>query len=107
MLTQIPTPLSSIVDVDNLTVEFHGREGTVRPVNGVAFSLKAGEVLCILGESGSGKSVTLRALMRLLAPDRTRISGHVEVAGHDVLAASGRSMAALRGSTISMIFQEP
>ena len=59
-------PAEPLVRCEDLTVQFVGREGAVHAVNGVSFTLDAGEVLCILGESGSGKSVTLRAMMRLL-----------------------------------------
>ena len=76
-------------------------------MNGVSFTVQAGEVLCILGESGSGKSVTLRALMRLLPPRRTRIEGAIRVEGHDVLAMRPRALRDLRGGLVSMIFQEP
>jgi len=61
-----------LVEVHDLAVRFVSREATVHAVNGVSFAVRAGEVLCILGESGSGKSVTLRALMRLL-PRQARI----------------------------------
>ncbi len=77
------TPL---VEVTDLTVRFVTRELTVHAVDGVTFAVRPGEVLCILGESGSGKSVTLRALMRLLPPRRTRITGAIKVDGADVLA---------------------
>lgn len=96
-----------IVDVDDLVVEFRQREGVSRAVNGIGFRLDAGEVLCILGESGSGKSVTLRALMRLLPPARTRMSGRLQVGGTDIVTASERTLRGLRGSTIAMVFQEP
>ena len=67
-------------------MRFVSREATVHAVNGVSFTVRPGEVLCILGESGSGKSVTLRALMRLLPPRRTRIEGTIRIDGQDVLA---------------------
>ena len=70
-------------------------------------SLGEGEVLGLLGESGSGKSVTLRALMRLLPRKRTQISGTVKVLGRDVLAMNDEELSAFRGQTVSMIFQEP
>jgi peptide/nickel transport system ATP-binding protein len=95
-----------IVDVRNLEVTFVSRDSTVNAVNGVNFTLQPGEVLCILGESGSGKSVTLRALMRLL-PRQAQISGCVTVGGKDVLSLTERKLADLRGSEIAMIFQEP
>jgi peptide/nickel transport system ATP-binding protein len=98
---------AALAEVDDLNVRFVTREATVHAVNGVSFAVQAGEVLCILGESGSGKSVTLRALMRLLPPRRTRIEGAIRVEGHDVLAMRPRALRDLRGGLVSMIFQEP
>jgi peptide/nickel transport system ATP-binding protein len=95
-----------IVDVQDLTVDFHGAK-PVRAVAGVDLTLRPGEVLALLGESGSGKSVTLRALMRLLPEHRAVIGGKVLVDGHDVRAMSKRELSAYRGRTIAMIFQEP
>src|ERR1700750_443398 len=97
----------SLVGVDDLTVPVVGREATVHAVNGVSFSVRPGEVLCILGESGSGKSVTLRAMLRLLPPRRTRIQGAITIDGRDVLALDKRNLRDLRGGLVSMIFQEP
>jgi len=96
-----------LLEIDNLCVDFVTREATVHAVSGATFSLRAGEVLCLLGESGSGKSVTLRALMRLLPPRRARISGTVRLDGADVLALEGRKLQDFRGGAVSMIFQEP
>jgi peptide/nickel transport system ATP-binding protein len=101
------TAPSNLVEVENLTVRFVTREATVNAVNGVSFSVQPGEVLCILGESGSGKSVTLRALMRLLPPRRTKITGRIKVDGQDVLHLDGAGLRRLRGGLVSMIFQEP
>ncbi|MEJ0020424.1 MAG: ABC transporter ATP-binding protein [Acetobacteraceae bacterium] len=95
-----------LAEVRDLTVRFVGREETVHAVNGVSFTVGAGEVLCILGESGSGKSVTLRALMRLLPP-RAKIDGVLRVVGQDVVSMSSRALRDLRGGSVSMIFQEP
>jgi peptide/nickel transport system ATP-binding protein len=97
----------SIISVDNLQVGFLSREGTINAVNGVSFSVDASEVLCILGESGSGKSVTLRALMRLLPPTRSKISGHIMLDGRDVVGLDKDALSDLRGSEVAMIFQEP
>jgi peptide/nickel transport system ATP-binding protein len=102
-----PAPVQPLVEVENLTVKFVSREATVQAVNGISFELAPGEVLCIIGESGSGKSVTMRALMRLLPKRRTVLSGHMRVRDHDILRLSEREITAMRGSTISMIFQEP
>jgi peptide/nickel transport system ATP-binding protein len=96
----------AIVDVRGLTVDFPARPKPVRAVAGVDLALASGEVLALLGESGSGKSVTLRALMRLLPP-RAAVGGAIEVDGHDVKALSARALSAYRGRTVAMIFQEP
>ena len=82
-------------------------ERTVHALNGVDITLQQGEVLGLLGESGSGKSVTLRALLRMLPPKRTEISGAIRVAGEDVLTLDQEGLEKLRGGTVSMIFQEP
>jgi peptide/nickel transport system ATP-binding protein len=96
-----------LVEVNDLNVRFVTRESTAHAVNGVTFSVQPGEVLCILGESGSGKSVTLRALMRLLPANKARISGSIKVDGQDVLALDAAGLSRLRGGLVSMIFQEP
>jgi len=95
----------AIVDVRGLTVEFSGPP-PVRAVGGVDLTLVPGEVLALLGESGSGKSVTLRALMRLL-PKRAAIGGTIRVDARDVRQMGAAELSAYRGSTIAMIFQEP
>jgi peptide/nickel transport system ATP-binding protein len=94
------------VEVRDLTVLFRRREGQVAAVNGASFSLGRGEVLTILGESGSGKSVTLKAMMGLL-PDYARITGEVRVAGRNILTLPAAELARARGGELSMIFQEP
>ena len=99
--------MEQLVHVRNLIVRFVSRDATVHAVNGVDFDLAPRETLCILGESGSGKSVTLRSLMRLNPPRRTQMTGTVRVGGHDMITTSERSLADIRGSVVSMIFQEP
>src|SRR5438105_2420100 len=98
--------MSPLVEIRGLNIRFTG-ERTVYAVNDLSLSLGDGEVLGLLGESGSGKSVTLRALMRLLPRKRTQISGSVKVLGRDVLALDGEEVSAVRGRTVSMILQEP
>jgi len=95
-----------IIEIRDLNVRFTG-ERTVYALNGVDIELKEGEVLGLLGESGSGKSVTLRALLRMLPARRSVISGTIRVAGRDVLALSEAELEHMRGGTVSMIFQEP
>ncbi len=99
--------METLVHARDLHVRFVTRDRTVHAVNGVDFDVAAGEVLCILGESGSGKSVTLRALMGLNPPRRTVVTGTLRVAGHDLLTASERQLEQIRGRMVSMIFQEP
>ncbi len=96
-----------LVRVNNLTVRFITRDRTIDAVNGVSFTVDAGEVLCILGESGSGKSVTLRAMMRLLPPHLTKISGEITVDDEDILSLGAPALSDLRGGEVAMIFQEP
>ena len=102
-----PALARPLVEIKDLTVKFVSRDATVQAVNGVSFEMMPGEVLCIIGESGSGKSVTMRALMQLLPKRRAVLSGHVRVGDYDIRALSARQMSDVRGSTISMVFQEP
>ena len=95
---------SPAIDIRNLGVTFGGR---VRAVDNVSLTLGRGEVMALIGESGSGKSVTLRAILRLNPENRTKIDGRIDVGGRDVMALSRRELAAFRGKTVSMIFQEP
>jgi len=99
--------MASLLTVDDLHVEFLTRDGVVQAVNGVTFSLQRGKVLAILGESGSGKSVTLRALVRLLPKARTRMTGDITLKGQNLYALSDGEVQNLRGSLVAMIFQEP
>jgi len=100
------TTASPIVEVSDLRVVVRGADGPVTILNGIDFTLDAGKVLCVLGESGSGKSMTMRALMRLVPPSAT-ISGRIVIDGVDVLALRERELARIRGSLVAMIFQEP
>lgn len=101
------TPKRAWLEVRDLVVKFVDRDDTVHAVNGVSFDLNPGEVLCILGESGCGKSVTMRALMRLLPRQRTVIDGTVVIGEENILALDERRLAELRGPLMAMIFQEP
>jgi peptide/nickel transport system ATP-binding protein len=96
-----------LVRVRDLHVTFTGARKPVRAVNGVDLTVGRGETVALIGESGSGKSVTLRALLRLHAEKQSRITGSMQVAGHDVLALGQRALADYRGKVASMIFQEP
>jgi peptide/nickel transport system ATP-binding protein len=103
----IPLPnREPVLRVDNLTTRFKRRNIDVAAVNGISFSLHAGETMTILGESGSGKSVSLKALMGLL-PEYAQVEGKVWLNGREMLAMPKPELAKLRGAAISMIFQEP
>ena len=99
---------NNILEVSGLTTEFHTLSGTVRAVNDVSFSLRKGETLGIVGESGCGKSVTALSIMRLL----DRRFGHaygeyIRFQDQDLLTLSDKQIQNVRGNEIAMIFQEP
>ena len=96
----------ALLEVENLTVSFPSDEGIVKAVRGMTFSLQPGRVLGIAGESGSGKSVTSLAIMGLL-PGNAKVAGSVRFRGKEILGASERELSHIRGSQISVIFQDP
>ncbi len=97
-----------ILEVSELSVSFHLLEGVIPAVAGVDLVLNQGEVLGVVGESGCGKSVTARAVMRIIpAPPGSIDSGRVLFEGRDLLNLSEAEMEGIRGDKISMIFQEP
>ncbi|HSV53155.1 MAG TPA: ABC transporter ATP-binding protein [Burkholderiaceae bacterium] len=104
--TATPTP-DPMVSLRDLSVTFSGGRKPVQAVSGVSLDVQRGEVVALIGESGSGKSVTMRTLLRLHPERRTRIGGQVRVAGRDVLALSQSELTDYRGKVASMIFQEP
>ena len=98
-------PSHHLLTVRNLNVTFSGTR-TVQALHGVNLTLVAGETLGLLGESGSGKSVTLRTLLRIHPPQSTVVSGSITVNGQDVLALQGAALSRYRGAVVSMVFQE-
>jgi peptide/nickel transport system ATP-binding protein len=96
----------ALLSVRGLGVRFLG-ERDVAALTDVDFDVAKGEVLGLLGESGSGKSVTLRTLLGLHAPRTTRVTGRVTFDGHDVLSLPSEALRRYRGGGVSMIFQEP
>jgi peptide/nickel transport system ATP-binding protein len=97
-----------LLEVEGLKTYFFTRDGVVRAVDGVSFTVARGETLAIVGESGCGKSVTSLSILRLIAspPGRT-VGGRVLFEGRDLLELSEPEMRRVRGDAISMIFQEP
>lgn len=102
----LTAPLTPLAELRDLRVRFGTGPDATQAVRGVSLQVMPGEVLCLLGESGSGKSVSLRALMRLLPP-QAHITGGVRVEGQDVMTLPGKALRALRGGAAAMIFQEP
>jgi peptide/nickel transport system ATP-binding protein len=96
----------ALLEVDELSVRFDSDEGSVHAVDRVSFSLEAGEVLAMVGESGCGKSVTAMSLLRLL-PAYATLSGAVRFGDRDLLTADEASLRNVRGREISFVFQEP
>jgi peptide/nickel transport system ATP-binding protein len=97
-----------ILEVEDLRTYFYTRDGVVRSVDGVSFSVSEGETLAIVGESGCGKSVTSLSILRLIAsPPGKIVSGSIRFHGKDLLDFSDAEMRDIRGDKISMIFQEP
>lgn len=97
-----------LLNVQGLETQFRTREGTVHAVNGVSFTLKEGETLGIVGESGCGKSVTVMSMLRLIpTPPGKVTAGSAHFQGKDLLKMSDDEIRHIRGSQISMVFQDP
>jgi oligopeptide transport system ATP-binding protein len=96
-----------IMDVKNLSVQFNTPHGLLKAVNDISFELKEGETLGILGESGSGKSVTVNAIMGLLEMPPAEITGNIYFDSINLIKASPKKMQTLRGKRISLIHQDP
>ncbi|WP_085506973.1 ABC transporter ATP-binding protein [Thalassobacillus devorans] len=100
--------MENILEVKDLNISFDTYGGEVKAIRGVSFDLKKGETLAIVGESGSGKSVTTRAIARLIPSPPGRItSGEILFEGKDLVKASEKQMQNIRGKDISTIFQDP
>ncbi|WP_329382083.1 ABC transporter ATP-binding protein [Streptomyces sp. NBC_01716] len=96
-----------LLEVRDLQVEFHTRDGVAKAVNGVSYSVDAGETLAVLGESGSGKSVTAQAVMGILDVPPGRIAGgEVIFKGRDLLKTKEDERRKIRGADMAMIFQD-
>lgn len=97
-----------LLKVENLTIKFFTKEGTVHAVNKVSFKLEKGEILGIVGESGSGKSVSMLGILGLITgPQGKVIEGKIIFDGHDLMKISEENFREIRGNHIAMIFQDP
>lgn len=97
----------TLLEVNNLVTEFRTAEGTVQAVRDVSFSIAKGETLCVVGESGCGKSITSLSVIGLLPSNGKIASGEVKYEGQAIHNLSYNEMREMRGTKISMIFQEP
>src|SRR5215207_8064937 len=96
------------LEVDGLTTWFYTRRGIVKAVDNVSFSVRRGETLAIVGESGCGKSITALSVIRLIpTPPGRIVAGSVKLNGVDLIQLDEAQMRDVRGNQISMIFQEP
>ena len=108
MTAREPTENGSLLSVRDLRAGFQTDHGLLTAVDEVSFSLERGRTLGIVGESGCGKSVTARAIMRLLEQPAGRVlKGEVTLEGRDLLKLPLEAMRKVRGKEIAMIFQEP
>ena len=98
------TPL---LELKNLTTAFPGEDRLLKAVDNVSFSLQKGEVLCLVGESGCGKSMTALSILQLVPPPGSIIGGEVLFDGRDLLKMEAEEIRLIRGDRISMVFQEP
>ena len=100
--------MTAILQVKDLTTEFHTQDGVVHAVNGISYDLTEGETLGIVGESGSGKSVSVLSVMRLIQEPPGKVTnGQVLFGGRDLLELSEEEMRHVRGDQIAMVFQDP
>ena len=96
-----------LLELRQLSVSFATDDGTVRAVDGIDLALQRGRTLGLVGESGCGKSVTSLAVMGLLPPENSKVSGEVHFEGRDLLKIAVHELRDLRGARLAMIFQEP
>lgn len=100
--------MAKLLEVSDLRVEFNSRQGHVKAVRGLSYSLEEGQAMALVGESGSGKSVSALALLNLLPRKTSKITaGSIKFRGQELVGLSEKEMRKLRGGSIAMIFQDP
>ncbi|PFV86668.1 peptide ABC transporter ATP-binding protein [Bacillus thuringiensis] len=97
----------AVVELKDLQTHFQTEEGTVKAVNHVSFAVREGETVCVVGESGCGKSVTALSIMGLIAESGSVVGGDILYEGKSLLGMKEKELRSLRGNDIAMIFQEP
>ncbi|MCA9656756.1 MAG: ABC transporter ATP-binding protein, partial [Myxococcales bacterium] len=97
----------ALLEVENLVVSFGTDAGPLRAVDGVSFSIDKGKTLCLVGESGCGKSTVALGVMRYLGKNGRIVGGKIKFKGRDMAEMSEEELRSLRGSEIAMIYQEP
>jgi len=99
--------MTSLLSIRDLTIRFETKDGPVEAVRGIDLDINRGETLCLLGESGSGKSVTCHALLGLLPPNGRVTGGSALFDGQDLLRLGEGALMSIRGRRIAMVFQDP
>ena len=99
--------MPNLLEISNLRIHFDTEEGVVQAVDGVTLHVPEGKTLCLVGESGCGKSVTCHAVLKLTPPNGRIVDGRIQFAGQDLLHQSEDRLNGIRGREIAMIFQDP
>ena len=97
----------TVLELKNYSVSFDTPDGEIQAVRNVDLTVKKGEILCIVGESGCGKTVMCRSVMKLLPPNAHVKSGEISLCGENITAYKRKKMEKLCGSKVSMVFQDP
>ena len=98
--------MANLLEIENLTVELMSHRGIVYALSGVDLAVRPGEIHGVVGESGCGKSMTAKSILRLHNPQRSRMRGSIRFEGKELLTLSNREIEKMRGTDISMIFQD-
>lgn len=99
--------MGDLLKVKDLKTYFFTDKGIIKSVDGVSFNIREGETLCVVGESGCGKSITAMSILKLIAKPGKIVDGYIEYKGKNLIQLSDAQIRSIRGKEISMIFQEP
>lgn len=98
---------NKLLEVRNLKTYFFTSEGVIKAVDDVSFHIEEGELVCLVGESGCGKSITALSIIKLVPPPGRIVNGEIVFKNEDLVKASEKRMQEIRGDSIAMIFQDP